>query len=48
VSCQVSLHRKEDREKEHSDCLSFAKLDRLNRMNIVIRILRLSFILHCD
>jgi hypothetical protein len=33
-----SLHRKEGRKNEQSDCLSFAKLDKLNRMNIVIRI----------
>jgi hypothetical protein len=37
VTCQVLLHRKEGRENDQSDHLGVAKLDRLNRMNILIR-----------
>jgi hypothetical protein len=38
VSYQVLLHRKEGRENEWSDHFSFTKLDRLNRINLLIRI----------
>jgi hypothetical protein len=38
VSCHMLLHWNEGRENEQNNCSFFAELDRLNRMNIQVRL----------